>query len=181
VVAFTGEVELTAMGKVASLIKVHAHDRVARVEKGVIYCKVGGSTRKRLHVDMDVLATGEFVGKTVSCSALRQRLHKVDVVYPLVEAAIGITPVVGEFEWKVKNGLLVFARHTERRVTLSVDIVEDRTKCLTHGLRCHGLGGDQDQLTSLTLLLKADDVVDVRVYQPYVGAEETTPVLLATF
>ena len=178
VVALAREVEFAAVGQVAALVEVHAHHRITGVHQGVVHRQVGGRAGERLNIDINVLVRHTFIGEDQRRAALRQGLDEVDVVDPLVEAAVGVAAVVGELVAGVEDGLLVVACHAERGVTLGVDVVEDRAERLAHRQWGNRLGGDHDQLAGLAFLLVADNRVRVGVNQADVGAEKGVPVVV---
>ena len=177
VVVFAREVELAAVGQVAALVQVHAHDRVAHIHDGVVDRQVGRRAGEGLDVDINILVRHALVGEDQRRAALRQRLDEVHVVYALVEAAVGVAAVVGELVRVVEDRVLVVARHAQGRVPFSVDVVEDRAQRLADSPRCDRLGGDHDELAGLALLFEADDGIGVGIDQAEVGAEKRLPVL----
>ena len=159
------------MGEVTALEEVHAHDRVARLADRIVHRQVRGRAGEGLHVDINVLVIHALVSKDHRCAALSKRLHEVNVIDALIEPAICIASIIGELVGIVEKQILVIARHAQRRIALSVNVVEDRTKRLAHRQGSHGLRGDHDQLARLAFFLEVDDRIDVRVDNAEIGAK----------
>jgi len=171
------EIKLAAVGEVAALKQVHAHDGVARFADRIVYGKVGGCAGEGLHIDINIPVAHTFVCEDERCPALCKRLHEVDIIDTLVESPVRIAAIVGELVWIVEEQILIIARHAQWWIALSVDVVEDGTKRLAHRQGGEGLRGDHDELARLALLLEVDDGIDVRVDNAEVGAKIRFPIL----
>ena len=119
------EVERAAVGQVPSLEQVHPHQCVARLQKGVVHCQVGGRSREGLHIDINPVCGHLWCDEELGAAPLGQRLNEIDVGRSLVEAAVGVAPVVGQLMVEVQEQRLVVVCHSGGRVSLGIDVVED--------------------------------------------------------
>jgi len=159
-ITLTRYVELGTVGEVTTLVEVQAHQRVSRFHQRPVHTQVSRGAGKRLDVHVDVLWAYRAVREDLGASPLSQRLHQVHVVLALVKPTVGVASVEGELPWHVTEPLFRVQRHPRWRITLGVDVLEARAQSLPNGLWCIGLRWDEDQLSSLPLILPADEIGD---------------------
>ena len=107
---FARAVDRGAVGEMSAVEEVHAHHRVAGLDEGMVHGVVGGSTRKRLHVDVDLVRADAVGGKRLGAAADRQRLDQVGIFDALVIARVGIAAVMGQLGGVIEDFLLGWKR-----------------------------------------------------------------------
>ena len=164
------------MGEVSALGEGHAHEGVAGFQEGLVDGQVGWRSRQGLDVHVDVVGAHPVVGEALGDAPPGQALDEVHVFDALVEAPIGVAPVVGKLVVEVEEQLYRVPGHLPAGVAFGVDVVEDRAQRLPDGLGAVAFGGDEDDFSGLPLLLELDQARHIGVYFGQLSSENEVPI-----
>ena len=160
VVELAGAVDGAAVGQVAAVEQVHAHDRATQGHQGAVDGAVGRAAGQGLDVGPDLVGWHAVGRKGFGGAAAGQRFQHVHVLDALVVAPVGVAAVVGQLDLVVEDLGLGRAVQAGVGVALGVDVLKDGAQGLAHGGGRLALGGDEDQFARLALGLVGDEAGD---------------------
>ncbi len=85
--------------------QVEPHHGIADVQQGLIDRIVGGSTRKRLHVDVDLVGGKSIRGERLGGAAAGERFDRIRVFHAFVVARVTVAAVFCQPHGVVENFL----------------------------------------------------------------------------
>ena len=158
-----GAVDRGAVGEVAAVEQVHAHDGVAWVDQGGVDGVVGRGAGERLDVDEQALGGEGRGGKGFGAAPAGQRFDDIGVFDALVVARVGIAAVVGQTLGVIEDLILAHHARLVVRVAFGVDVLELRAQRFAHGRGGGAFAGNEDQFANLAFGFDLDEFIDGRI------------------
>ncbi len=143
--------------------QVKSHDRVADAEQCLIHGVVGGSARKRLHVDVDLVSGKSVGGKGFGGAAAGERFDNVGIFHAFVIARVTVAAVIPQTGGVIENLFFAHPACFFVGVTFGIDVLERGHQSLAYRHRRGRFAWDEDQFAILALSLELSQSEDVGV------------------